>query len=131
MIVPDETIVSSTSIVERLRTTTAADPALSLRLTDPGEHHITADGLVYTAEGRCIVPNNANLRRDILRQSHDTEFAGHFGVNKTAKLVKRYWVETSSHILNTVPHVKPILHRPFLPPDYCNPSMCPIVDGVL
>ena len=42
--------------------------------------------------GNCIaVPNIAKLRAEVVRSFHAPAYAGHFGVNKTFKLVARHF----------------------------------------
>lgn len=49
------------------------------------------DGLVFY-RGKLYVPNEKELRRDIVRECHDTRTAGHPGRDRTLELVSRhYW----------------------------------------
>ncbi|OWM75776.1 hypothetical protein CDL15_Pgr009420 [Punica granatum] len=51
------------------------------------------DDLVYTKGRRVYVPLYDNLRREILRECHDSKWAGHSGIHRTLALVEEryYW----------------------------------------
>ncbi|PKI50762.1 hypothetical protein CRG98_028904, partial [Punica granatum] len=51
------------------------------------------DDLVYTKGRRVYVPLYDNLRREILRECHDSKWAGHLGIHRTLTLVEEwyYW----------------------------------------
>ncbi|KAG9458138.1 hypothetical protein H6P81_002646 [Aristolochia fimbriata] len=51
------------------------------------------DGLLKTKGGRLYVPKHDSMRKDILRECHDTLWAGHPGQRRTIALVTRhfYW----------------------------------------
>ena len=49
-----------------------------------------ANGLLYY-KGRLYVPNVPALRAQLLSEHHDTPLAGHQGVERTTKLLKRYY----------------------------------------
>ena len=57
------------------------------------------DGLLYH-EGLVYVPDNDEVKLEILRSCHDAKTAGHFGQAKTLELVNRsyYWPEMRSYI---------------------------------
>jgi len=49
------------------------------------------DGVVYM-EGRIYVPNNKDLKEEILREHHDLADVGHLGQHRMQELIKRtYW----------------------------------------
>lgn len=46
---------------------------------------------LYMYNGRIAIPNNSQLREEIISLHHDSVWAGHRGVRKTLKLVERYY----------------------------------------
>jgi hypothetical protein len=52
---------------------------------------VNAQGFVV--KGSCIVvPDNYNLRKLIIRETHDSPYAGHYGITKTLRTVgKLFW----------------------------------------
>lgn len=49
------------------------------------------NGLVYKADALCV-PDDSALRIELMRMHHDDPLAGHYGANKTAKLIgRKYW----------------------------------------
>jgi hypothetical protein len=59
-----------------------------------GQHHweIDPNGALRRS-GKVWIPDNVTLRQTILSRNHDDPMGGHFGVEKTAQLLKRkyYW----------------------------------------
>lgn len=53
---------------------------------------LSEDG-VLLHRSRIVVPNDQAMRQEVLRLHHDDPLAGHFGVNKTADLIRRtyFW----------------------------------------
>ena len=49
------------------------------------------NGLLHTKGKRVYVPHHGNLRREILRESHDSKWAGHQGVRRTLALVGEFY----------------------------------------
>lgn len=51
------------------------------------------DGLVYTKRRRLYVPLHDNLRKEVLKECHDSRWAGHPGIHRTLALVEDadYW----------------------------------------
>ena len=41
-------------------------------------------------DGAIVVPDVPELRRSIIRELHCSPYAGHFGINRTQKLISRY-----------------------------------------
>ena len=59
---------------------------------------LSGAGVLYDTTGprlRLYVPNDPHLRTDILREYHDANSAGHFGVQKTLDTLARdyFWPE--------------------------------------
>jgi len=49
------------------------------------------DGVVYM-EGRIYVPNNKKIKKEILKENHDSVDMGHPGQHRMLELLKRnYW----------------------------------------
>ncbi|KAI5351342.1 hypothetical protein L3X38_004233 [Prunus dulcis] len=51
------------------------------------------DDLLYAKGGRVYVPSRGGLRKELLREMHDSQWAGHLGVDRMTTLVSRsyYW----------------------------------------
>ncbi len=58
------------------------------------------EGLLTTEGNRLYVPRWDNLRRDIIKESHDSRWAGHPGVARTSALVSSayYWPHMEDEI---------------------------------
>ena len=49
------------------------------------------DGVVYM-EGRIYIPNNKKIKKEILKENHDSVDVGHLGQHRMLELLKRnYW----------------------------------------
>lgn len=54
--------------------------------------YLAEGGTLKTSSGRVVVPGNAELRRDILDEAHQTRYTVHLGNNKMYQdLKKRFW----------------------------------------
>jgi hypothetical protein len=55
--------------------------------------NVTFDHGMLFRKGKVWVPNDINLKKKILDAEHDSEVAGHMGMDKTGELIKRnfYW----------------------------------------
>jgi hypothetical protein len=54
--------------------------------------YLTEGGTLKTGSGRAVIPSNAELRRDILNEAHQTRYTVHPGNNKMYQdLKKRFW----------------------------------------
>ena len=51
------------------------------------------DDLVYIKGSRVYVPSYGNLRKEVLKECHDSKWAGHPGIHRTLALVEDsyYW----------------------------------------
>src|SRR5690606_13057799 len=87
---------------------------------NPNEEY-TMDHGVLLFKGSVMVPDNAEIKKDILNLCHDQPLAGHFGILKTYDLVKRsfYWHGMKSYIkkyvtsCDTCQRNKTSRHRPY------------------
>jgi len=53
---------------------------------------LTGEGMLKTSGGRIVIPNDAELRRDILDEAHQTRYTVHPGNNKMYQdLKKKFW----------------------------------------
>jgi len=54
---------------------------------------LLSDGLVVTKGKRLYVPSFDNLRREVMKECHDSKWAGHPGIHRTLALVGNsyYW----------------------------------------
>ncbi|VDC04626.1 unnamed protein product [Peniophora sp. CBMAI 1063] len=106
----DQLIPGDDLILEAIREATPRDPTLELifakekpgaapllkkRLAD----YVLEDGVVRT-RGLIVVPDEEEIRHDILRLCHDSAPAGHPGEKKTLALVARtyYWPGMSTYV---------------------------------
>jgi ribonuclease HI len=54
--------------------------------------YLTGEGMLKTSSGRTIIPNDAELRRNILDEAHQTRYTVHPGNNKMYQdLKKKFW----------------------------------------
>ena len=84
------TVTSDTALVERLRRGYEEDPFF----TSPTNRELFEEraGLLYF-RGRVCVPDDRDLRSRLMRELHETEYSGHFGIRRTLDAVSRlyYW----------------------------------------
>ncbi|PKI70699.1 hypothetical protein CRG98_008932 [Punica granatum] len=80
-------------IKEGLQHDTKARILLELACEGKSRQFWREDDLVYTKGRRVYVPLYDNLRREILREYHDSKWAGHPGIHRTLALVEEryYW----------------------------------------
>ena len=50
------------------------------------------EGLYYNVDGRVIIPDNGDLRLKLISDFHDCPYVGHVGINKTTRLLSRYYL---------------------------------------
>ena len=95
------TVRSDAEFVERVKRGYAADPFF----TSPSnlQSFEQRDGLLYF-RGRVCVPDDAQLRRTLLREMHETEYSGHFGIRRTLDAVSRlyFWPRMSRDVRSFV-----------------------------
>ena len=88
---------------------------------DPWSLSQAGDFLRY--KGLLYVPNNPDVRLDILRFHHNHRLAGHPGITKTIKNIRRqfYWPQMVTFITNYIHSClvcscsKALHHKPFGP----------------
>ena len=81
----------------------------------------TWEGLVLKENSKIVVPDNAELRRSIIADLHDTQYAGHYGKDKTQQAVGRlfWWPSLTKDVAKYVSDCvlcqrnKSRRHRPF------------------
>ena len=49
------------------------------------------EGLWYNVDGRVVIPDSGDLRLKLIFDFHDSPYVGHVGINKTTRLISRYW----------------------------------------
>ena len=83
----------SEPLTSRIKTALQEDPATKAILdewenqTQPDELSLE-EGLLHH-QGKIWVPDDLELKRDVLSSCHDAHSAGHFGIQKTFELVTR------------------------------------------
>lgn len=91
-------------------------------IRDPESHtdYIVDVGLLFH-QGRIVVPDDSDIKRDILCYCHDAPTSGHFGVHKTCELVSRtyYWPRLRQFVkrfvtsCDTCQRSKTARHKPY------------------
>ena len=81
---------SDATIIDKIREAYTHDAACSRIIRERNQNYRFDHELIY-ANNRLLVPNDINIKQQILQQCHDYELAGHIGIQKTAELVKRYF----------------------------------------
>lgn len=63
-----------------------------------------ADGLLYTKGSHLYVPRASGLRKELMRECHDTLWAGHPGWHRALALLERgyYWPNIRDDVINYV-----------------------------
>ena len=58
------------------------------------------DDLLYFKRGRIVVPNQGGLRKDLMKEAHNSAWAGHPGVEKMLDLLSRvyFWPKIEDDI---------------------------------
>ncbi|CEP10309.1 hypothetical protein, partial, partial [Parasitella parasitica] len=90
------------------------------RKLDTNDYHYK-DGLPFYKNQTISVPDNEEVQKTILEQSHDSPAAGHFGITKTYDQVPRdyYWPRMRSYVkryatgCNTCLRNKNTHHKPY------------------
>ena len=96
--------------------------ALAAATHEPNDNngYILDQGLLYN-QGRLVVPDVVDIKRDILSACHDSPTSGHFGIKKTFELVNRTytWPGLRQFIkkfvvsCDTCQRNKSVQHKPF------------------
>jgi len=92
-------------------------------MAPPDPWSLSQDGDFLRYKGLLYVPDNQEVRLDILRSHHDHRLAGHPGITKTIKNIRRqfYWPRMVSfvtdyiHSCSVCSRSKSIHHKPFGP----------------
>ena len=101
-------------IIKLVEEGTRKNNKVALGLCEYQNGLLTYDGLIW-------IPNNDELRLEILKQHHDHELAGHPGRERTLELIKRnfYWPQQRQYVnryvdnCDTCRRIKPTRHAPF------------------
>jgi hypothetical protein len=110
-------------IITRIKAAYLGDEHTRVLLEDPGSddpQYTLLDGLLYY-QGLIMVPDDPDIKRDILYQCHDAPMAGHYGVHKTFELVSRtyHWQGLRKYVkryvtsCHTCQRNKTVLHKPY------------------
>ena len=49
------------------------------------------EGLWYNVDGKVLIPATPDPRRKLFADFHDSPYVGHVGINKTTRLLSRYY----------------------------------------
>jgi hypothetical protein len=100
--VKDEDVWMDLEINQRIRELLKDDPRIARLIpealatpTDKPAKFTWQDNILYNS-GRIKVPNDPELRRQIVRSRHDSRLAGHMGRAKTLSLVRRCYTWTGA-----------------------------------
>ncbi|WMV25448.1 hypothetical protein MTR67_018833 [Solanum verrucosum] len=55
------------------------------------QEFLIEDDLLHFKGGRIVVPNGGGLRKDLMKEAHDTTWAGHPGVERMLALLSRFY----------------------------------------
>ena len=84
-------IAEKSDIVKRIRRNNTREKEIVQALEKNNGLAWEEDGVAYM-EGRIYVPNNKELREEILKKHHDLVDIGHLGQQRMLELLKRtYW----------------------------------------
>jgi hypothetical protein len=97
------------AIHDQIRQLLPADPTfgpilLKIPLNQDPEGPYTVQDDILLHEGLVCVPDNQELKKQILQECHDSPMAGHFGITKTFDLVSRtfHWPGMRKYIMDYV-----------------------------
>jgi hypothetical protein len=85
-------------------------------------HLLSVNSQGFVVKGSCIVvPDNSNLRTLIIRETHDSPYAGHYGITKTLRTVGKifWWSSLKVDVTNFISACPPCQrnknrrHRPY------------------
>jgi hypothetical protein len=91
---PVETVVDASPLLHDIKDAAVRDPAYQMTISKAAHAGLTVeDGLLYSPDRRLYVPDDAALKRRLLRELHDAPTGGHLGMIKTGKKVADlfYW----------------------------------------
>eukprot|EP00250_Pteridium_aquilinum_P021954 c25270_g3_i1 orf=3378-4424(+) len=90
-------VLSSFDLIKAIKSGYSEDELVANYLAGGEQKSLThisvRDGLIYYKQQRLYVPAAGGLRRNLLREHHDTLWAGHLGQEKTMELVAQsfFW----------------------------------------
>ena len=83
--------VEETDIIKRIKRNRTREKEVLQALQKKDGSAWEEDEVAYM-EGRIYVPNNKNIKEEILKEHHDPADVGHLGQHKMQELIKRtYW----------------------------------------
>src|SRR5882724_10698520 len=142
-------ILNSASLLVSIRHGLQTDPIAQSHLTrlrvgpdstttitataSPDPWSLSRDGDFLHYKGLLYVPDNQDIRLDILHSHHDHRLAGHPGITKTIKNIRHqfYWPQMVTfvtdyiHSCSVCHHSKSLHHKPFGPHHFLPIGQCP------
>ena len=90
--------VDQADLLTRVRQAQGLDENLKKFASNDKTEYLTASNGTILVNGRISVPNNQELKEEIIRQAHKSKFSVHPGLNKMYRDLKRYyhWVRMKS-----------------------------------
>ena len=87
----DKKMVEETDIIKRIKKNKTREKEMVQALQKEDGLAWEEDEVAYM-EGRIYVPNNKNIKEEILKEHHDSADVGHLGQHRMQELIKRtYW----------------------------------------
>lgn len=105
---------------EQIKSAAPTDETYQKALVSPGKDVTNEDGILFV-KNRIWIPDNKELKIQIIRSEHDTKVAGHMGMDKTVELIRRhmFWQNLEKDVAEFVRSChecqgnKPRRHLPF------------------
>ena len=85
---PQSTLISR--IKEGLQQDPLAKSLIKLAIEGKTRRFWLEEGVLLTTGGRIYVPKWGNLRKEIIKECHDSKWAGHPGLTRTLALLKKF-----------------------------------------
>ena len=84
-------MVEETDIIKRIKKNRTREKEVLQALQKKNRSAWEEDEIAYM-EGRIYIPNNKNIKGEILRENHNPVDVGHLGQRRMQELIKRtYW----------------------------------------
>ena len=114
----------SSALISRLKSSNQVNLPQDVK---PDPWMLGEDGKTLLYKQRTYIPDHNDIHLDVLCSLHDHQLAGHPGISKTMKNIRRqyHWPNMSTFVTNYIGscskchHAKSIHHKPFGPLRFC------------